>query len=214
MIRRTRLVVFVAIFTAWISALGISAHAATTVVNGVIVPDGSFAPSDTAVAVVTLIDQTADADAGAIVGEQRIDGIDSAPIAFEVLYDDAAIDPSHSYALFASVVDGADVWNSQEPVPVITGGPKTNVELPVAPAVTYPATIEGGVVRPLAADLSPDAVAIEVLVKEETGTVVSVATKPKTPFSVGWSVPSLVNVSWMATNPTPSSRPPTRAPLT
>ena len=60
MIRRTRFVVFVAIFTAWISALGISAHAATTVVNGVIVPDESFAPSDTAVAVVTLIDQTGD----------------------------------------------------------------------------------------------------------------------------------------------------------
>ena len=198
MTRRTRIAIFAAVFTAWVSALGLSVHAATTVVNGVIVPDESFAPSDTAVAIVTLVDQTAAAEAGSIVGEQRIEDITSTPVAFEVLYDEAVIDPSHSYALYASIVDGELGWNSEAPVPVITGGPKTNVELPVAATAAFPATIEGDIVPPVAADLPPDAVAIAVLVKEETGTLVSVATEveiasgPSVPFSLGYD-PDLVD---------------------
>ena len=42
-----------------------------------------------------------------IVGEQRIDGA-ALPAEFSVPYDDAAIDTTHSYALYASVVDGDD----------------------------------------------------------------------------------------------------------
>ena len=138
------------------------------------------------------------AEAGSIVGEQRIEDITSTPVAFEVLYDEAVIDPSHSYALYASIVDGELGWNSEAPVPVITGGPKTNVELPVAATAAFPATIEGDIVPPVAADLSPDAVAIAVLVKEETGTLVSVATEveiasgPSVPFSLGYD-PDLVD---------------------
>ena len=117
-----------------------AARAATTVVNGVIVSDESFSPSPTAVAVVTLVDQTADRAAGRSSGQQRIDGPSPPSIAFEVLYDDAAIDPTHSYALFATIVDGVPAWNSETPVPVITGGPKSNVELPVVPAPDPAAT--------------------------------------------------------------------------
>ena len=79
-----------------LSTLGVAARvaAATTVLNGTIVSAEPVTLSPDAVAVVTLVDQTATPESGAIVGEQRIDGVASLPAAFEVLYDDARIDPS------------------------------------------------------------------------------------------------------------------------
>ena len=116
--------------------------AATTVVNGVIVSDDALTLSENAVAVVTLVDQSATEGAGGIIGQQRIAPVASVPIPFEVLYDDAAIDDTHSYALFASIVDGDARYQSAEAVPVITGGPRINVELPVGPVPDAPAAIE------------------------------------------------------------------------
>ena len=104
--------------------------AATTVVNGVIVSDDALTLSENAVAVVTLVDQSATEGAGGIIGQQRIAPVASVPIPFEVLYDDAAIDDTHSYALFASIVDGDARYQSAEATP-ISGGPRINVELPV-----------------------------------------------------------------------------------
>ena len=97
--------------------------AATTVLNGVIESTEAITPSADAVAVVTLVDQSASPEAGGIIGEQRIDAPGSLPIAFEVLYDDAKIDKTHSYAVVASIVDGDSQWATSVPVPVITGGP-------------------------------------------------------------------------------------------
>jgi uncharacterized lipoprotein YbaY len=198
MSRRARTALMAVMLAAWAVIPGATTLAATTVVNGVIVSDEQLTLSPDAVAVVTLVDQTATEGAGVIVGEQRIEPVAALPTPFAVLYDDATIDDTHSYALFASIVDGDKVYQSAEAVPVITGGPRVNVEIPVAPAPAYPAAIEGTVVRPADAELTNAAVELAVLVKEDTGTVVSVAPivdVPATddiPISVGYD-PELVD---------------------
>ena len=56
---------------------------------------------------MTIVDQTASPDAGAIVGEEWIGAPATIPIDFSVLVDSATIDPTHAYALFATITDGA-----------------------------------------------------------------------------------------------------------
>jgi uncharacterized lipoprotein YbaY len=198
MSRRARTALIAVVLTLATSIFGPSAIAATTVLNGVIVSDDALTLSPDAVAVVTLVDQTATEGAGAIVGQQRIDAVASVPIPFEVLYDDAAIDVAHSYALFAAVIDGDAVYQSAQPVPVITGGPRFNVEVPVAPAPESRAKLDGTIVRTDLEELSKVGVAMAVLVKETTGTVVNVATVQKVPstgdipFSIGYD-PELID---------------------
>jgi uncharacterized lipoprotein YbaY len=152
--------------------------AAVTALTGTITVAQPVALSGDAVAVVTLVDQTTGPDAGGVIGEQRIDGVASVPVAFEVPYDDSGIDSKHSYAIVASIVDGAKEYNSQEPVPVITGGPSVNVEAPVVEAPALPTAITGAIAVPAGAALSAEAVATAVLVKKETGTLVATDTIP------------------------------------
>jgi len=152
------------------------ALAAVTVVTGTITSAEPVVLSPTAVAVVTLVDQTATPEAGAILGEQRIEGVAALPAAFEVPYDDARIDPLHSYAIVAAIVDGDTEWDTPLPVPVITGGPSVNVEVAVVPAAPDTTAITGSIAAPADATLSEDAVATAVLVKQETGTLVSMDT--------------------------------------
>ena len=98
------------------------------------------------------------------------------PAAFEVSYDDARIDPTHSYALIAAIVDGDSEWNTQLPVPVITGGPAVNVEVPVVAVAELAGSIAGTIAVPADVTLSDKAVATAILIKEETGTLVSTDT--------------------------------------
>ncbi|MFI5227280.1 MAG: YbaY family lipoprotein, partial [Candidatus Limnocylindrales bacterium] len=100
--------------------------AAASQVTGTLSFTDQIALSKNAVAIVVLLDQTADPNAGAILGEDRIDDPGAVPIAFSVPYT-AAIDQAHSYALYASIVDGTNTWENDEPVPVITGGPTSGV---------------------------------------------------------------------------------------
>jgi len=155
------------------------ASAAVTSATGTITTKDKSALSGSAVAIVTLVDQTASPEAGGVLGQQRIEGLTALPAAFAVEYDDARIDPAHSYAIIASVVDGPKEWNTDEPVPVITGGPSVNVEVPVIAAAAPPATIAGSIVLPPGTDLSALADSEALLIKQETGTLVSVDTDPQ-----------------------------------
>jgi hypothetical protein len=58
-----------------------------------------------------------------VVGQQRIDAPATLPIDFAVLVDADAIDPTHAYGLYATIVDGASTWDNRVGEPVITGGP-------------------------------------------------------------------------------------------
>ena len=152
--------------------------AANATVTGRVSFAENVALTASAVAVVTLIDQSPSGDAGAIIGQQRIDSPGTVPIDFSALYDAAAIDATHSYALFASIVDGASVWQNTTAIPVITGGPTSGLDvvppaLPTGlPQLTGRITIDGGGV------LTTGAVAIAALIKQETGTLVSRDVRP------------------------------------
>jgi uncharacterized lipoprotein YbaY len=152
------------------------AGAATVALTGTITTEEPVTLSEEAVVVVTIVDQTADPEAGGIIGQQRYDRIGATPVSVLVLFDDARIDPARSYAAFATIVDGDSVWNSALPVPVLTGGPAENVEMPVEPAPDLPAEVTGEIVMQEPMELTDRAVAIAILVKESTGTLVSIDT--------------------------------------
>ena len=83
------------------------ALAATTALDGVIVVGEGTTWPDSSVAVVTLVDMTADPDSGAILGQQRIDAPGAAPVAFEVLYDDARLVVVFGSVVGSPFVDGS-----------------------------------------------------------------------------------------------------------
>ena len=180
-----------------VPSLAGSALATTTALGGTITADDGVTWSEDAVAVVTLVDMSAKPEAGAILGQQRIDGPGAAPIDYEVLYDDARVDPKGAYAAYATIVDGDSVYATQLPVPVLTGGPDTGVDLAIAAVPEYPATISGSVTPPAGVSLSPTAVMTEVLVKEATGTPIGVRTivEPTSgpiPYEIGFE-PDLID---------------------
>lgn len=148
--------------------------AGTLRVTGTLVlPADVAGPGPKAVAVVTLIDATNTSDSGNVIGQQRIDGIGAVPVAFAVPFEGDTIDKGHAYALFATIVDGGDVWQNATGVPVITGGPSEGLKVSLTPQPAGDATITGHLVRPDQTTLGPEAVAIAALIKEETGTLVS-----------------------------------------
>ena len=164
-----------------------------------------------AVAVVVLVDRTAANSGGQIIGVQRIDAPGNSPISFSVPFDSATIQPTHAYAVFASLQDHEKIWQSLEPTPVITGGPTSNVLLTLEAVPAKPAAVVSGTIQ--TADLAtiPGAtVVIAALVKVQTGTIVAsqVQTTPSSasaepspsapagltalPFSIGYE-PDLID---------------------
>ncbi len=153
--------------------------AAPATLTGTVVTKEKIALSPDAAVVVTLVDQEAGPDAGAIIGQQEIYG-SQLPAAFSIPYDDAEIIPDHSYALYASVIDGTSVLQSFEPVPVITGGPSANVTISVS---SYAGTgsLTGTITRVDKTALTDAAVAYAVLLKADTGTLVARQVIPEPP---------------------------------
>ena len=103
--------------------------AATSTVSGSLTYAEQVTLTPQAVAIVTIIDTTAAPDAGAAIGQQVITAPTALPIEFSVLVDAATIDPTHAYALFATIIDGAMTWENPTGEPVITGGPTTGIAL-------------------------------------------------------------------------------------
>ena len=195
--RLRRSVLLAAVVALMSAALAVPILATNASVTGSLtVPEGvTLTPQ--AVAIVTIVDQTAAPEAGVVIGQERIDGPTAAPIDFSVLYDDTTIDQTHSYALFASIVDGSSTWENAVGEPVITGGPTDGINLVLTALPTPAAAIGGKIVPPAGTTLSPSAVAIAALVKVETGTlvarqVVPVADPANVMFSIGFD-PSLID---------------------
>lgn len=150
--------------------------------------------SPDAVAVITLVDQDAGPDAGAILSEQRIDGV-TLPTEFSVTYDTDQIDPTHAYALFASVIDGTSAYETLEPVPVITGGPTSDVVLILAPQPIGSQSVTGTIVRSDKRALTAEAIAIAALINTDTGTLVARQVIPSpTQSPIPFSIPFLSDV--------------------
>ncbi len=170
--RRTfLLVVLLALIAPILAHAGPAASAAENVVTGNVTSKEKIALSPDAVTVVTLVDQQADPTTKVAIGQQVITG-GQFPIAFSVPFEAAAIDPTHSYALFASTLDAGKTRQTVEAVPVITGGPTSNVVLPVV--ITSPgatASVTGTITKADKAALTPEAVAYAILVNTNTGTL-------------------------------------------
>ena len=175
-----------------------TAAAATTTITGTLTSSETIALKPGAVAIITILDHTAATDAGAIVGQQRIDGPTAMPIAFSVLVDDSAIDKTHAYGLYATIVDGASTWQNATGEPVITGGPTSGIALALtALPATPPAKIDGTIAPPAGTRFGPAAVALTALIKLETGTMVARQVRPLTnpadlAFSIGFD-PALID---------------------
>ncbi len=149
------------------------AAAAGPSVSGTLASKDKMALGPNAVALISIVDQQASGDAGSIVGSQRVDGA-TLPLAFVVPYDQADIDPGHSYAVFASIVDETRTLQSVEPVPVITGGPTSGLTVPLSPVgSSATATVTGTIARTDRTALSPAAAAYAALINEATGTMVA-----------------------------------------
>ena len=187
--RRTESLLLAIVLLAALVPAG-AAVAAGSAVSGTITTQEKVALTPAAVAVVTLVDQTAGGNGGAIVAQQRITGAQF-PVPYSVAYDAGAIDPGHSYAVFATVVDGGKTWQSAEPVPVITGGPTSGVAIPVVSAPSGAGEVTGTIVRKDKSALTPDAVAIAALIRQDTGTLIArqvipaITTEP-IPFTIAY----------------------------
>lgn len=177
------------------SALPLSA--ATGHVSGTLTIREKIGLSGKALAVVSIVDMVVGANAGVIVGQQRIDAIGEVPVPFSVPYDVNRIDPRHAYGLFATLIDGATSWQNSQGIAVLTGGPTSGVDaiLPLAGAPA--ATIVGSITMTARATLGPGTVAVAELIKKETGTVVNrqvrpAPGRPPIAFSIGFD-PSVID---------------------
>lgn len=193
--RRSAAVVLVTAVLVATGALPISA--ATGHISGTLTFREKIGLSGTALAVVSIVDLVAGANAGVIVGQQRINGIGEVPVPFSVPFDIARIDPRHAYGLLATLVDGPASWQNPQAIAVLTGGPTTAIDAVLALAGEPTATIVGTITTTGVATLGSDAVAVAELIKKETGTVVNrqllVAPGPAPiAFSIGFD-PSVVD---------------------
>ncbi len=166
--------VLLLVAAAWLVGLvAAPVSAATAVVTGSLSYAETTALSPSAIAVVTVVDTSASADAGVIVGQQRIANPGNVPIAFAVPYDASTIVDDHAYALFASIIDGNTTWQNNEAVPVITGGPTSGVDVVLPQIPTGLPQVTGTMSLPAGTTLSSSAVLIAALIKSDTGTLVS-----------------------------------------
>src|SRR5690242_18620015 len=144
---------------------------ANATVTGTVTAKGDVSLSGNAILIVAIVDQQAAPEAGAIIGFQRVNNV-TLPAPFEIKYNDSDVDPDHSYAAYASVTDGSTLLQSVEPVPVITGGPTSGVGITVSPpGPSVSATVTGTITRTDKSSLSPNAVALAVLINATTGTL-------------------------------------------
>jgi len=148
-----------------------SVAGAGATVTGTLASKDKTALGAGATAVVILVDQQSGVTGGTVLSTQRIDNA-RWPVAFAVPYDTSAIDPKHSYALYATVADTTRMLQSILPTPVITGGPTSKVAITVLPAMpTATSSLPGTMTRDDRSALSAQALAIAALVRVDSGTV-------------------------------------------
>lgn len=122
-----------------------NAHAAPAEVTGTVVYRQRIALPPEAVVHVRLEDVSRADGPATVIAEADIDrGGRQVPIAFRLEYEPSRIDPSHRYALRATIRSGERLlFTSTSAHPVITAGAPSHVEIVVTPAaVPTPPTAE------------------------------------------------------------------------
>lgn len=90
-----------------------------------------------AIVTVSLVEQRGKATSAVLLRETTFPAPGQVPLAFELPYDPAVIDPTRHYALRARITDarGGTHWATRRPVPVLTHGHGETEEIPLVPAV-------------------------------------------------------------------------------
>ena len=117
-----------------------------------------MALTDAAVAYAVLLK----ADTGTLIARQVIPEPPSGPIPFTITGDPGLIDPTATYVVLASIVDGDTSWESDDPIPAIENGALVS-------DITVPVTIVPAAPAPTPAPTAePPAVATEEPTEEPT----------------------------------------------
>ena len=130
-----------------------------------------------AFAVVALVRGSARVTENSIVASEIDRDITAVPVSFSVDIGSAVIDPSSSYTIQATIVDGDNAWVTAKGVPVLTKGNPTKV------AITLdfrPDVLKGAVsgqITGIGVQTSPTAFAMAVLVDPATGASLGIDVK-------------------------------------
>jgi len=146
--------------------------------------------SGDAFAVVALVRGSARATESTIVASEIDRGITAIPVSFSLDIGDAPIDPSATYTIQASIVDGENAWVTAHGIPVLTKGNPSNVAI----TLTYrPDLLKGAVTGQITGvGVAPSATAysMAVLVDPATGNSLGIDVRAvEAGLPVAFSVP-------------------------
>ena len=149
---------------------GSTTRPATGVLSGTLAYPEPHQLSADAVAVVVLVQGSVGPNHNPIVATEIIRAPAARPVAFQLAYDAASIDPDAVYSIQAAIVDGSDAWaTGRGSVVALAGGSA----LPVGLVLAYrPDLVKGEVTGSLTwAGIGPSdaAYAVAVLIDPATG---------------------------------------------
>jgi len=121
-----------------------------------------------AFAVVALVRGSARASESSIVASEVDRGISAKPVPFELDFDAATIDPSLTYTIQATTVDGANAWVTARGIPVLTKGNPSTVEITLSYRPDLLKGAVSGQITAVGPQPSPGAYAMAVLVDPVT----------------------------------------------
>ncbi len=114
-------------------SIGPSAAASPTPITGPVTGTLTYREPHTlsgdAFAVVALVRGSARATETSIVASEIDRGITTIPVSFSLDLGGAPIDPSATYTIQASIVDGENAWVTAHGIPVLTKGNPSNVAI-------------------------------------------------------------------------------------
>ena len=133
--------------------------------------------SGDAFAVVALVRGSARVTENSIVASEIDRDISSLPVSFSIDIGSAVIDPSATYTIQATIVDGDNAWVTAKGVPVLTKGnpSKVAITLDYRPDVLKGAVT--GQITGVGVQLSPTAYSMAVLVDPATGASLGIDVK-------------------------------------
>jgi uncharacterized lipoprotein YbaY len=166
-------------------------------VTGTLTYPEPYQLSGDAFAVVALVRGSARATESSIVASEIDRDITAKPVPFELDLGGATIDPSVTYTIQATIVDGVNAWVTAHGVPVLTKGNPNNVAI----TLTYrPDLLKGAVtgqVTAVGVQPSSAAYSMAVLVDPATGDSLGIDVRSVTDglpvaFSIGYTITDIV----------------------
>jgi uncharacterized lipoprotein YbaY len=149
-------------------------------------------------AIVVLVEGAGRATAGNVVGSTVVVNPGPVPIAFQLSYATADIDPAITYSVAATIVDGDRTWVTNGGTPVITkGNPTSGVALKLVYIADVLKGAVTGTITGVDIELGPEAFSAAVLVDLSSDTRVGIDIHPSPtgvpiPFTVPFD-PATIN---------------------